>query len=452
MPLETLEADYLVIGAGAMGVAFADEVLASDKAARIVMLDKHARAGGHWNDAYSFVKLHQPAAFYGVNSEKLGPGGAALVSGTEVLNYYEHVLEKLTATGRLRFFPMCLSDGEDSFRSRVDPDVEWRVEVRRKIVDATYMKVEVPSIRPPLYEVAEGISLVPPNELPRVAEPPSGYVVIGAGKTAIDAVLFLLDQAVDPARIQWIMPNDAWLLNRAQIAPGRITRGAVERARAFAEAETLDEVFRAFEAQGSVLRLDPEVRPRNYRCATVSLEEFEKLKRVKNIVRMGRVKRIEKYAIVLEQGSTPTDGGKLHVDCSADGLAKRDVRPVFEGDRITLQSLFMCQQVFSASLIGRVEARIADEKAKNDLCQVVPHPNTPKDFLLASLVSNQNVERWLRAFPVWLLRSRLSLFSQDGLFRFVLGSLRAGKILAASTANMSKIFQQEFPDAENPGA
>jgi hypothetical protein len=140
------------------------------------------------------------------------------------------------------------------------------------------------------------------------------------------------------------------------------------------------------------------------------------------------------------------------VDCSADGLAKRDVRPVFEGDRITLQSLFMCQQVFSASLIGRVEARIADEKAKNDLCQVVPHPNTPKDFLLASLVSNQNVERWLRAFPVWLLRSRLSLLSQDGLFRFVLGSLRAGKILAASTANMSKIFQQEFPDAENPGA
>ena len=24
--------------------------------------------GGHWNDAYDFVRLHQPAALYGVNS------------------------------------------------------------------------------------------------------------------------------------------------------------------------------------------------------------------------------------------------------------------------------------------------------------------------------------------------------------------------------------------------
>ena len=28
--------------------------------------------GGHWNDAYSFVNLHQPSAFYGVNSLPLG--------------------------------------------------------------------------------------------------------------------------------------------------------------------------------------------------------------------------------------------------------------------------------------------------------------------------------------------------------------------------------------------
>ena len=88
MPTEKLQADYLVIGGGAMGVAFVDELLTRDPAAQVIMVDNHARAGGHWNDAYSYVTLHQPAAFYGVNSENLGPGGGALVSGTEVLAYY----------------------------------------------------------------------------------------------------------------------------------------------------------------------------------------------------------------------------------------------------------------------------------------------------------------------------------------------------------------------------
>ena len=37
---------------------------------------------------------------------------------------------------------------------------------------------------------------------------------IGAGKTGIDAVLFLLNQNVDEDKILWIMPNDAWLVNR----------------------------------------------------------------------------------------------------------------------------------------------------------------------------------------------------------------------------------------------
>ena len=40
---------------------------------------------------------------------------------------------------------------------------------------------------------------------------------IGAGKTGIDAVLFLLNQNVDEDKILWIMPNDAWYMNRDQI-------------------------------------------------------------------------------------------------------------------------------------------------------------------------------------------------------------------------------------------
>ena len=69
--MEKIETDYFIVGAGAAAMAFADTLL-SETDARIAMVDRRDRPGGHWNDAYSFVRLHQPAAFYGVNSRPLG--------------------------------------------------------------------------------------------------------------------------------------------------------------------------------------------------------------------------------------------------------------------------------------------------------------------------------------------------------------------------------------------
>jgi len=62
---EILETDYLIIGAGAVGMAFADIILAETNA-NIIMVDKHHKPGGHWNLAYPFVRLHQPSTYYGV--------------------------------------------------------------------------------------------------------------------------------------------------------------------------------------------------------------------------------------------------------------------------------------------------------------------------------------------------------------------------------------------------
>ena len=66
-----IETDYLVIGGGAAGMAFTDALIAESDA-DVVMIDRRHAPGGHWNDAYPFVRLHQPAAYYGVNSRKLG--------------------------------------------------------------------------------------------------------------------------------------------------------------------------------------------------------------------------------------------------------------------------------------------------------------------------------------------------------------------------------------------
>ena len=64
--------DYLVIGAGARGMAFADHIIHNDPTATVALVDKRAQPGGHWVDAYPFVRLHTPAAYYGVESLPLG--------------------------------------------------------------------------------------------------------------------------------------------------------------------------------------------------------------------------------------------------------------------------------------------------------------------------------------------------------------------------------------------
>ena len=120
---ERFTSDYLVVGAGAMGMAFTD-VLLTETEATITIVDRHARPGGHWNDSYPFVRLHQPSSFYGVNSRKLGSdtkdrvgwnsGLYELASGTEVVTYFEQVMDQqFLPSGRVRYLPMSeyLGDG-----------------------------------------------------------------------------------------------------------------------------------------------------------------------------------------------------------------------------------------------------------------------------------------------------------------------------------------------------
>ena len=68
-----LDTDYLVVGAGAMGMAFTDALI--DHAdVHVTLVDRRHAASGHWQDAYPFVQLHQASLFYGVASTVLGTG------------------------------------------------------------------------------------------------------------------------------------------------------------------------------------------------------------------------------------------------------------------------------------------------------------------------------------------------------------------------------------------
>ena len=104
-----MDVDYLVVGAGAMGMAFVDALTATADVS-VAIVDRRHGAGGHWLDAYGFVRLHQASAFYGVASTLLGGGRVQTdgpergmherASAAEVSDYYARVLARLVATGR----------------------------------------------------------------------------------------------------------------------------------------------------------------------------------------------------------------------------------------------------------------------------------------------------------------------------------------------------------------
>ena len=102
-----LEADYVVVGGGALSLAFVDELIHKSRDITAIVVEKRSKPGGHWNDAYDFVRLHQPAAWYGVNSAVLGKSGPDLVSKSQILAYYEKVVEDLESTNRVKFFWQC---------------------------------------------------------------------------------------------------------------------------------------------------------------------------------------------------------------------------------------------------------------------------------------------------------------------------------------------------------
>jgi hypothetical protein len=417
-------ADYVVVGSGAMGMAFTDTLL-TETDATVLMVDAHHRPGGHWNDAYPYVRLHQPSAFYGVNSLPLGDdvkdsvgwnaGLYELASGAEVLAYFDHVMQRrFLPSGRVRYFPRCTWLGDGRFAS-IPSGREYAVQAK-KTVDATYMRVSVPSVQAPRYEVAAGLRCVPLNDLPRCERPAGGYAIVGAGKTGMDACLWLLANGVDPDEILWITPRDSWLLDRANVQPGdfygRSVLWAAKEMEAIAGASSIDDLFDRVEATGFLQRLDKDVRPTMYRCATVTTDEALQLRRIRNVVRLGRVRRIDANEIVLEKGTVPSTPGRLYVDCSADALERRPVVPVFDGDRITLQTMRACQQVFSAAFTAHVEAAYGDEARKNTLCTVVPHPNTDIDYVRNSLANTRNELLWAgdEALTAWLAAARLNLF------------------------------------------
>lgn len=418
-----VQADYLVVGAGAAGMAFVDSLIHNTNV-RVALLDRRHSAGGHWLDAYPFVRLHQASEFYGVVSTPLGKGARQAfgpevglyerAAASDIVAYYAHVLESMVASGHVTFHPNSEYLGGRRWISRLSRQ-HFAVPDSCRVVNAHYLAPEIPAQTPAPFGVAESVRVIPVNDLVRLAETPSQFVIVGSGKTATDAIVWLLHNGVDPGSVCWVRPRDPWMFNRAVVQPDPVINlGMVaDILEAALKAASPDELFLRMEAAGVMLRVDPRVIPSMAKTPTLAQWELDRLRTVEHVVRLGHIRHVEPGRIVCTGGETAIDRNALVVHCAASGLQYLPLVPVWGSEVITLQCV-ATGPIFGAALAGYLEATREDDTEKNRLCPPQSLPNTPADWPRSivlgargsqALATEPDVKRWSHSTSLY--RSRI---------------------------------------------
>ena len=395
----TIDADYLVVGAGAMGMAFTD-ALTNHADARVALVDRRHGPSGHWLEAYPFVRLHQASAFYGVASTLLGGGQLQQrgpeqglqerASQSEICAYYARVLDRMLESGRVEFFPNTDYVGDRTVVSRISGE-RFEVPERCRIVDARYLAPSIPAEKPPPFGVVDGARVVPVNDLARLEDAPSQYVVAGSGKTATDAIIWLLSRGVDPDAICWVRPRDPWMLNRALVQPDpAIFLGmAADTMQAAVAASSLEDLFLRLEEAGIMLRIDRTVTPTMARAPTLAMWELELLRTVENVVRRGHLETVDRGRLGFADGSVAVADDALVVHAAADGLKHPGLVPVWRPEAITLQPIRAGFPCFGAAITGYVEATREEDDEKNRLCPPSPFPNSMAEWVRMNVLGTR---------------------------------------------------------------
>jgi hypothetical protein len=425
------ETDYLVVGCGATALAFVD-VMLRETDATFTIVDRRHAPGGHWNDAYPFVRLHQPSAYYGVASQPLGRGRlddtgfnrgfCELATGAEVTHYFHALMQDVfLPSGRVTYLPLTHHVGDGEVVGLLSGE-RRRIAIRKKFVDATRTETSIPLTHQRKFSTEEGVACIPPNDLVRIAPHYKRFAVLGAGKTAIDSASFLLANGVQADTITWVLPRDPWLYNRAFMQPGlaffaQTIGGLAEQFEIFAAAESAEALAERMEEAGLWLRLDKNVWPTMIHGATVTEAEAEALGWIDAKVRLGRVQRIERDRMILQKGEVSMHPETLYIDCTASALARnvKDTTQVFEPGKIALQMLRIYQPTFSAAMIGHLEASVPDEAEKATLAQPSPMTDTLEDWLDCQIASLSNQAQWSRNAGIagWMSQCRLNAYADQ---------------------------------------
>jgi len=382
-----------------MGMAFTDALI--DHAdVRVAVVDRRHSVGGHWLEAYPFVRLHQASAFYGVASTLMG-GGRLQQNGPEaglqeratqpeICAYYDRMAERMRQSGKVEFFANSEYVGERTVVSCISGE-RFEVPEHCRIVNAHYLAPDIPRESPPPFAVAEGARVVPVNDLARLDEAPSQYVIVGSGKTATDAVVWLLSRGVDQGAITWVRPRDPWMIDRAVVQPDpAVFFGMVaDTMEAASAAASPEDLFFRLEDAGVLMRIDRSYAPTMAKVPTLATWELEQLRTIENVVRLGHISQVDRGRIRLADGEVAIADDALVVHCAAPGLKYPQRVPVWQPEGITLQAIRAGFPCFGAALLGYVEATRTDDDDKNRLCPPTSYGNSLTDWVRMNLMGTR---------------------------------------------------------------
>ncbi|OEU17837.1 hypothetical protein FRACYDRAFT_261011 [Fragilariopsis cylindrus CCMP1102] len=306
-----LECDYLIVGAGATTLAFLDTLVTELPDAKIILIDKKAAPGGHWIDSYDYVQLHQPSLVYGIASKQLEGNWLKCMltqfmlpwnhraNKTEILTYFADFVKENKE--QIDFYSNSVYDFETSdedvhFFSSMDGSVSYQVKVNVKLIDGSSNENIVPHNSPLQFPVDDEVRVMTPNQVYDAHKENSKemrknkYVVLGAGKTGMDAVVYLQrTMKIDPVDIAWVISQDVWMSS--------LNGGGSPKSHSILLLKYDNDTQKAAlegEEMNSMVRLDKNVMPNVFKFPLVSNEELKLYRNVKTIIRRGRATAIRR--------------------------------------------------------------------------------------------------------------------------------------------------------------
>ena len=220
---------------------------------------------------------------------------------------------------------------------------------------------------------------------------PGEFVIVGSGKTATDACVWLLESGVDPDSICWVRPREPWTFDRAvlQPDPAVFIGMAADVMEAASAASSPDDLFLRMEAAGVMLRIDRSLTPTMAKTPTLAQWELDLLRGIERVVRLGHVRGIEPGRIELEEGDATIDRDAVVVHCAASGLQYPPLISIWGDEAITIQPVRAGFPCLAAALIGYVEATREDDAEKNRLVFPSPLSDTPTDWALMQVLGGR---------------------------------------------------------------
>jgi len=239
-------------------------------------------------------------------------------SKKEILLYYKTFIDDMVDQKKVQYYPNCVYDfdnqpeattassdnnihrffscpSSDEENGKKTNKTKYLVKVKVKLVNGVLGECLVPSKCPPKFHYDDNINMITPNELyalyrtkERNSNKNKNYVVIGCGKTGMDAVIYLRTvMKVSAKNIYWIISNDVWMIARE--GGGTPSSWAEELLK-----HNCDEKLArsSLEKKGIFVRLDKNIEPTRFRFPVIGKNELVTLRQIKNTIRKGRISSI----------------------------------------------------------------------------------------------------------------------------------------------------------------